>query len=74
VARWLLGVLAKPVSAGIRLESAIVNGELSIVGIIGDYPVGALTYDIHDGRVENIRFQVNPRKLGGIQAAGDAAC
>ncbi|BDT90866.1 RNA polymerase sigma-70 factor [Nocardia sputorum] len=71
VARWLLGVMAKPVSAGIRLESAVVNGELSIVGLIGDYPVGVLTYDIHAGHVENIRFQVNPQKLGGIQAAGD---
>ncbi|MEV0028987.1 RNA polymerase sigma-70 factor [Nocardia sp. NPDC050793] len=70
VARWLLGVMAKPDSVGIRLESAVVNGELSIVGMIGDYPIGALTYDIHDGRIENIRFQVNPHKLGGIRAAG----
>jgi RNA polymerase sigma-70 factor (ECF subfamily) len=71
VARWLLGVMAKPVSAGVRLESAVVNGELSIIGMIGDHRVGALTYDIHDGRIENIRFQVNPQKLGGIQ--GDVA-
>ncbi|WP_067835077.1 RNA polymerase sigma-70 factor [Nocardia lijiangensis] len=72
VARWLLGVMAKPDSADIRLESAVVNDELSIVGMIGDHRIGALTYDIHDGRIENIRFQVNPEKLGGIQAAGDA--
>ncbi|WP_232851920.1 RNA polymerase sigma-70 factor [Nocardia acididurans] len=71
VARWMLGVMAKPVSAGIRLESAVVNGELSIIGVIGDYRLGALTYDIVDGRIENLRFQVNPQKLGGIQAAGD---
>ncbi|WP_280301705.1 RNA polymerase sigma-70 factor [Nocardia abscessus] len=68
VARWMLGVMTKPVSAGIRLESAIVNGELSIIGVIGDYRVGALTYDIVNGRIENIRFQVNPTKLGGIQS------
>ena len=73
VARWLLGVMAKPVSAGIRLESAVVNGELSVVGMIGDDPVGALTYDVHDGRIEKIRFQVNPQKLGGVRALGGAA-
>ncbi|MGW4329028.1 RNA polymerase sigma-70 factor [Nocardia sp. NPDC004573] len=72
VARWLLGVMAKPVSAGIRFESAFVNGELSIIGLIGDYPVGVLTYDIHADRIENVRFQVNPQKLGGIRVVGDA--
>lgn len=71
VARWLLGVLAKPTSADVRLESATVNGEASIVGVVGGYRIGALTYDIHDGRIENIRFQVNPEKLGGIQETGD---
>jgi RNA polymerase sigma-70 factor (ECF subfamily) len=71
VARWMLGVMTKPVSAGIRLESAVVNGELSIIGVIGDYRVGALTYDIVNGRIENIRFQVNPTKLGGIQSTGE---
>ncbi|QLY33880.1 RNA polymerase sigma-70 factor [Nocardia huaxiensis] len=71
VARWMLGVMAKPASAGIRLESAVVNGELSIIGSIGDYRLGALTYDIREGRIENLRFQVNPQKLSGIQAAGE---
>ncbi|MFD4402971.1 RNA polymerase sigma-70 factor [Nocardia sp. NPDC058499] len=73
VARWLLGVVAKPSSTGLVLDPVTVNGELSIVGTIGGYRIGALTYDIHDGRIENIRFQVNPGKLGGIQAAGAAA-
>ncbi|BCJ38592.1 RNA polymerase sigma24 factor [Actinocatenispora thailandica] len=71
VARWLLGVMAKPTSADVRLEPAVVNGEASIVGVVGDYRIGALTYDIHEGRIENIRFQVNPEKLGGIQETGD---
>ncbi|MFC9998849.1 RNA polymerase sigma-70 factor [Nocardia sp. NPDC127526] len=70
VARWMLGVMAKPVSAGIRLEPAVINGELGIVGVIGDYLVGALTYDIRDGHIENIRFQVNPDKLSGVRRAG----
>ncbi|MFI5716376.1 RNA polymerase sigma-70 factor [Nocardia sp. NPDC051750] len=73
VARWLLGVMTKPVSAGIRLESAVVNGELSIIGTIGEHRIGALTYDIHEGRIENIRFQVNPEKLNGLRAVDDAS-
>ncbi|MGW4246386.1 RNA polymerase sigma-70 factor [Nocardia sp. NPDC004722] len=69
VARWLLGAMAKPVSANIRLESAWINGELGIVAVLGEYRVGALTYDIRDGHIENIRFQVNPDKLAGLQRA-----
>ncbi|MCC3314410.1 RNA polymerase sigma-70 factor [Nocardia africana] len=67
VARWLLGVLAKPVLTGIRMRAAVLNGELSVVGEIGEFPVGALTFDILDGRVQNLRFQVNPDKLAGLR-------
>lgn len=67
VARWLLGVMAKPISAGIRLESAMVNGELSLLATLGDYRVGALTYDIRNVHIENIRFQVNPDKVTALQ-------
>ncbi|WP_084513058.1 RNA polymerase sigma factor SigJ [Nocardia mikamii] len=67
VARWLLGVLAKPVLTGIRMRAAVLNGELSVVGEIGGFPVGALTFDILDGRVRNLRFQVNPDKLAGLR-------
>lgn len=69
VARWMLGVLAKPISAGIELRPAMVNGELGIVGVIGEYVVGALTFDVLDGRIQNLRFQVNPDKMGHLQAA-----
>ncbi|MGW4356351.1 RNA polymerase sigma-70 factor [Nocardia sp. NPDC004582] len=70
VARWLLGVMAKPISAGIYLEPAYINGELGMLAKIGDFPVGALTYDIRDGRIENLRFQVNPDKMVGLQRQG----
>ncbi|MFF2083393.1 RNA polymerase sigma-70 factor [Nocardia sp. NPDC058176] len=72
VARWMLGVMAKPTSAGIRLQPATINGELGIIGLIGDYLVGALTYDIRDGHIENIRFQVNPDKLTGLHQPADS--
>ncbi|MGX1808010.1 sigma-70 family RNA polymerase sigma factor [Nocardia sp. NPDC055321] len=71
VARWMLGVMAKPVSAGIRLESAVINGELGILGKIGDYTLGALTFDLVDGRIEHLRFQVNPDKLGRLNRPGE---
>ncbi|MBF6174387.1 RNA polymerase sigma-70 factor [Nocardia blacklockiae] len=67
VARWLLGAMAKPASAGARLEPATINGELGLLVLAGDQPIGALSYDILGGRVENIRFQVNPDKLGGLR-------
>ncbi|MET8797635.1 RNA polymerase sigma-70 factor [Nocardia sp. NPDC004568] len=73
VARWLLGVMAKPGSAGTRLEPATINGELGLLVVLGDHPVGAMTYDLLDGRIHHLRFQVNPDKLGGLSAwAGDA--
>ncbi|MFF2556940.1 RNA polymerase sigma-70 factor [Nocardia sp. NPDC058058] len=73
VARWMLGVMAKPVSAGIYLEPAVINGELGILGKIGEYAVGALTFDLVGGRIENLRFQLNPDKLSGLRpAAGES--
>ncbi|WP_280273871.1 RNA polymerase sigma-70 factor [Nocardia wallacei] len=72
VARWMLGAMAKPTSAGARMEPAIINGELGLLVLVGDQPIGALSYDILEGRVENIRFQVNPDKLQGLRRGGDA--
>lgn len=66
VARWILGVLAKPTVAGVRLMPAHINGELGTLAGIGDNPGGAFTYDIIDGRIQNLRFQVNPNKLKGL--------
>lgn len=66
VARWLLGVLAEPILAGIELITAVVNGELSVIGSLGGHPVGVLTYDVRGGRIVNLRFQVNPEKMRGL--------
>ncbi|BCK56831.1 RNA polymerase sigma-70 factor [Nocardia wallacei] len=71
VARWMLGAMAKPTSAGARLAPATINGELGLLVLVGDRPVGALSYDIRDERVENIRFQVNPDKLSGLRGGVD---
>ncbi|WP_245564537.1 RNA polymerase sigma-70 factor [Nocardia testacea] len=66
VARWMLGVMAKPTSVGARLEPATINGELGLLVVLGEHPVGAMTYDLLDGRIHHLRFQVNPEKLGGL--------
>jgi RNA polymerase sigma-70 factor (TIGR02957 family) len=71
VARWMLGAMAKPTSAGVRMQPAMINGELGLLVVLGDAPIGALTYDILDGRIQGVHFQVNPDKLSGLRAAAD---
>ncbi|MEU6424511.1 RNA polymerase sigma-70 factor [Microbispora sp. NPDC046973] len=73
VARWFLGVLAKPVSAGVALRPATINGELGILVTVGDQPVGALTYDLVENRIQNLRLQINPDKLTGLRPDTDLA-
>ncbi|MEV5748274.1 RNA polymerase sigma-70 factor [Actinoallomurus sp. NPDC052308] len=68
VARWMLGVLAKPESAGGVMRPAPINGELGVLFTIQGLPAGALTFDLVDGRIQNLRMQVNPDKLGGLAA------
>ncbi|MFD0277998.1 RNA polymerase sigma-70 factor [Kitasatospora sp. NPDC127111] len=69
VARWMLGVLAKPELQGMAMESAQINGEEGILFTMGGHPVGALCYDLSEGRIQNLRFQVNPDKLAGLAAS-----
>ncbi|MGK5555962.1 RNA polymerase sigma-70 factor [Actinomadura kijaniata] len=65
-ARWLLGVLAKPESAGAVLRGATINGEPGVLITMGDVPVGALTFTLADGAIHDLRLQVNPDKLRGL--------
>ncbi|WP_216913084.1 RNA polymerase sigma-70 factor [Nocardia noduli] len=71
IARWTLGVLAKPSSAGITFRSATINGELGALAVVGDNPVAAFTYDLVDGQIRNLRLQVNPHKLAGLYRGTD---
>ncbi|MER7751802.1 RNA polymerase sigma-70 factor [Kitasatospora sp. NPDC097643] len=66
VARWMLGVLAKPELQGMALASASINGEEGVLFTMGGHPVGALAFDLVDGLIRNLRFQVNPDKLRGL--------
>ncbi|MEU8777047.1 RNA polymerase sigma-70 factor [Streptomyces sp. NPDC048606] len=72
VARWLLGVMAKPEMATATVETAFVNGELSVLCLMGGAPIGALTFDVDEsGLLVNLRFQVNPDKLRGLHGVRD---
>ncbi|MGW0947835.1 RNA polymerase sigma-70 factor [Streptomyces sp. NPDC002623] len=66
VARWLVGFLAKPELADLTMEPAVINGELGVLATLGGHTVGALSFDLVDGRIQNLRFQVNPEKLSGL--------
>lgn len=65
-ARWLLGFLAKPELAALTMEPAYINGELGVLATLDGHIVGALSFDLVDGRIQNLRFQVNPDKLSGL--------
>ncbi|WP_372343307.1 RNA polymerase sigma-70 factor [Streptomyces sp. KL116D] len=66
VARWFLGVLAKPGLEAVRGEAAGINGQSGVLFTVDGYPVGALALEAVDGRIQELRFQVNPDKLAGL--------
>ncbi|MEU9255615.1 RNA polymerase sigma-70 factor [Streptomyces sp. NPDC048270] len=67
VARWLLGVLAKPGAQGMEMGITEINGEPGLLMALGGVPVGAVTFEAAEGRITALRFVVNPRKLRGVQ-------
>jgi RNA polymerase sigma-70 factor (ECF subfamily) len=67
VARWLLGVLAKPGTQGLEIELAEINGELSLLARFGGEPAGSVHFDIDAGRITALRAVLNPEKLGGLR-------
>jgi RNA polymerase sigma-70 factor (ECF subfamily) len=69
VARWIVGFLAKPELTGLTMEPAVINGELGVLAVLGGHTIGALSFDLADGRIQNLRFQVNPDKLSGLTPA-----
>ncbi|MEU6279892.1 RNA polymerase sigma factor SigJ [Streptomyces sp. NPDC047028] len=70
VARWILGILTKPQMTGVAFEPARINGEPSLLLTASGTPAGALTYDLTEAGITNIRLQVNPDKLRGLRPSG----
>ncbi|WP_329566810.1 RNA polymerase sigma-70 factor [Kitasatospora sp. NBC_01266] len=67
VARWLLGVLAKPEMAGAAIERVWLNGEQALHFHRDGATLGTLSLELLDGRVQALRAQVNPGKLAGLR-------
>jgi hypothetical protein len=42
------------------MEPVIINGELGILATLDGHTVGALSFDLGDGRIHNLRFQATP--------------
>ncbi|MBB4924014.1 RNA polymerase sigma-70 factor [Kitasatospora kifunensis] len=66
VARWAIGVLAKPEMADVVAEFAWVNGQQGLLFSRDGVPIGALSLELRDGRVHELRTQLNPGKLSGL--------
>lgn len=73
VARWIVGFLAKPALAGLTMEPAVINGELGLLATLDGHTVGALSFDLDDGHIANLRLQVNPDKLSGLTSVNGLA-
>lgn len=67
VARWITGFMAKPELAAMTMQPAVINGELGVIASIDGLPIGALTLELLNGRIQNMHFQVNPDKLRGLR-------
>jgi RNA polymerase sigma-70 factor (TIGR02957 family) len=66
VARWLLGVLAKPQVAGMTVEVVRINGEPAVLARSADRVLGSVHLEIDDGRITEARLVLNPDKLRGL--------
>jgi ketosteroid isomerase-like protein len=66
VARWLLGVLAKPNTQGMETEIVSINGEAAVLGRFAGVVAGSLHFEIEDGRIASLRMILNPDKLRGL--------
>jgi hypothetical protein len=65
VAGFFLGLLGKaPPSFAVR--QTWINGQAGIIGHLDGCPLNALTFDVADGRIQAIRFVVNPKKLRAL--------
>jgi RNA polymerase sigma-70 factor (ECF subfamily) len=64
VARWIFGVMQKA-PPGLTSEIELVNGLPGIVMRVDGGVFGVGSIEVHDGRIQDIYIQVNPRKLPG---------
>jgi RNA polymerase sigma-70 factor (TIGR02957 family) len=68
VARWLIGVLAKPVTADVVMQTVDINGEPGFLATVSGMPVGAMCLEIDGDVIRGLRMILNPDKLNGLRA------
>ncbi|HEY7068154.1 MAG TPA: RNA polymerase sigma-70 factor [Chloroflexota bacterium] len=70
VARFILGALRKA-PPGLDFRPAPVNGQPGVVSYVDGRPFGVVLFDIARGRIQGLRFVVNPDKLQHLAAPED---
>lgn len=65
VSRFLFGILGKT-SPGFVIRQTKINGQPGIVGYVDEDPMGVVTLDIAEDRIQAIRIVVNPEKLRAV--------
>lgn len=70
VARLFLGIFRKW-APPLSFQIATVNGQRAWIGYIDEEPVGVITFDVRDGRIQAIYQVLNPDKLKGVAGAAD---
>lgn len=65
VSRFLFGILGKT-SPGFVVRQTSINGRPGIVGYVDESPMGVVTLDIAEDRIQTIRIVVNPEKLRAV--------
>ncbi len=72
VARFVLAAQAQAPS-GAENEIATVNRAPAILTRVGSHLVGVLTFDVMEGRIQNIYIVADPKKLSRLEASGLAS-
>jgi RNA polymerase sigma-70 factor (ECF subfamily) len=65
VSRFFVGILQKA-PPGLAITSRMINGRPGLVTTLGTQIINAISFEIFDGRIENIYIVVNPDKLQAI--------
>lgn len=70
VAKFLLTAEAQAAS-GTRHAIGMVNSAPAIVSSIDSKPIGVLSFDVYDGRIQNLFITADPEKLHAIDFIRD---
>jgi RNA polymerase sigma-70 factor, ECF subfamily len=67
VARWILGVMARPAEGAAEARFVDVNGEPGVLITVDGVPDSVSCIDVAEGRITAIRLVRNPDKLRGVR-------